>query len=32
MYLMQKDLLKKDIIFYLDVVVREYGEEVVDKN
>ncbi len=32
MYLMQKDLLKKDIIIYLDVVVREYGEEVVDKN
>ena len=32
-YLEQTDLLKKkDILMYLDVVAREYGGEVVDKN
>ena len=32
-YLKQTDLLKKkDILMYLDVVAREYGGEVVDKN
>ena len=28
----KRSIKKKDIIIYLDVVVREYGEEVVDKN
>ena len=33
MYLKQTDLLKnKDILMCLDVVAREYGGEVVDKN
>ena len=33
MYLKQTDLLKnKDILRCLDVVAREYGGEVVDKN
>ena len=33
MYLKQTDLLKnKDILLCLDVVAREYGGEVVDKN
>ena len=33
MYLKQTDLLKnKDILMCLDVVSREYGGEVVDKN
>ena len=32
-YLEQRDLLKnKDILMFLDVVAREYGGEVVDKN
>ena len=32
-YLKQTDLLKnKDILMCLDVVAREYGGEVVDKN
>jgi len=33
MYLKQTDLLKnKDILMCLDVIAREYGGEVVDKN
>ena len=33
MYLKQTDLLKnKDILMCLDIVAREYGGEVVDKN
>ena len=33
MYLKQTDLFKnKDILMCLDVVAREYGREVVDKN
>ena len=33
MYLKQTDLLKnKDILICLDVVTREYGGEVLDKN
>ena len=33
MYLKQTDLLKnKDILMCLDVVAREYGGQVVDKN
>ena len=33
MYLKQTDLLQnKDILMCLDVVAREYGGEVVDKN
>ena len=33
MYLKQTDLLKnKDILMFLDVVAREYGGEVIDKN
>ena len=33
MYLKQTDLLKnKDILMCLDVVAREYGGEVVDRN
>ena len=33
MYLKQTDLLKnEDILMCLDVVAREYGGEVVDKN
>ena len=33
MYLKQTDLLKiKDILMCLDLVAREYGGEVVDKN
>ena len=32
-YLEQTDLLKKkDILRWLDVIAREYGGEVVDKN
>ena len=32
-YLEQTDLLKnKDIIRFLDIIAREYGGEVVDKN
>jgi len=32
-YLEQTDLLKnKDILKYLDVIAREYGGEVVNKN
>tara|TARA_B100001996_G_scaffold343644_1_gene298876 strand:- start:211 stop:366 length:156 start_codon:yes stop_codon:yes gene_type:complete len=33
MYLKQTDLLKnKDILMCLDVVAREYGGEIVDRN
>ncbi len=33
MYLKQSDLLKnKDILMCLDVVAREYGGEVIDRN
>ena len=33
MYLKQTDLLKnEDILMCLDVIAREYGGEVVDKN
>ena len=33
MYLKQTDLLKnKDILMCLDVVAREYGGEVIDRN
>ena len=33
MYLKQTDLLKnKDILMCLDVIAREYGGEVIDKN
>ena len=33
MYLKQTDLLKnKDILICLDVIAREYGGEVVEKN
>jgi len=33
MYLKQTDLLKnKDILMCLDVIAREYGGEVVEKN
>ena len=33
MYLKQTDLLKnKDILMCLDVLAREYGGEVIDKN
>ena len=33
MYLKQTDLLKnKDILMCLDVIAREYGGEVVNKN
>ena len=33
MYLKQTDLLKnKDILICLDVIAREYGGEVVDRN
>ena len=33
MYLKQTDLLEnKDILMCLDIVAREYGGEVVDKN
>ena len=33
MYLKQTDLLKnKDILMCLDIVARDYGGEVVDKN
>ena len=32
-YLEQKDLLKnKEILRFLDVIAKEYGGEVVDKN
>tara|TARA_B100000524_G_scaffold59176_1_gene27475 strand:+ start:343 stop:498 length:156 start_codon:yes stop_codon:yes gene_type:complete len=32
-YLSEKDLLEnKDILICLDVIAREYGREVVDKN
>ena len=32
-YLSETDLLKnKDILMFLDVLAREYGGEVVDKN
>ncbi len=32
-YLEQTDLLKnKDIIRFLDIIARQYGGEVVDKN
>jgi len=32
-YLKQTDLMQnKDILMYLDVVAKEYGGEVVDKN
>ncbi len=33
MYLKQTDLLKnKDILMCLDVIAREYGGEVIDRN
>jgi len=31
MYLKQTDLLKKDILMFLDILAREYGGEAVDK-
>ena len=32
-YLKQTDLMQnKDILMYVDIVAREYGSEVIDKN